>query len=56
LDGEVEDIEFNSLRQVKELFFQFKNIYRYQKKDIQDYGSTNIQKDTQDRKTTSKDL
>lgn len=34
LDGEVEDIEFESLRQVKELFFQFKNIYRNLAKDI----------------------
>ena len=35
LDGELEDIEFESLRQVKELFFQFRNIYRNLAKDIQ---------------------
>lgn len=34
LEGEVDDIEFESLRQVKELFFQFKNIYRNLAKDI----------------------
>ena len=34
LDGEIEDIEFESLRQVKELFFQFKNLYRNLAKDI----------------------
>lgn len=28
LDNKIEDIEIESLRQVKELFFQFKNIYR----------------------------
>ena len=28
LDNKVEDIEIESIRQVKELFFQFKNIYR----------------------------
>ena len=28
LDNEIDDIEIESLRQVKELFFQFKNLYR----------------------------
>eukprot|EP01017_Pseudomicrothorax_dubius_P043087 TRINITY_DN7119_c0_g1_i1.p1 TRINITY_DN7119_c0_g1~~TRINITY_DN7119_c0_g1_i1.p1 ORF type:complete len:637 (+),score=183.18 TRINITY_DN7119_c0_g1_i1:353-2263(+) len=28
LDGEIEEIEFSSLREVKELFFAFKNLYR----------------------------
>jgi kinesin family protein 6/9 len=35
LDGELEDIEFDSLRQVKELFFQFKNLYRNLLQDIE---------------------
>lgn len=34
LDGEIDDIEFESLRQVKELFYQFKNLYRNLAKDI----------------------
>ncbi len=35
LNNEIEDIEFESLRQVKELFFQFKNLYRNAIKDIE---------------------
>ena len=35
LDGEIDDIEFDSLRQVKELFFQFRNLYRNIVKDVE---------------------
>jgi len=38
LDGEIEDIEVESLRQVKELFFQFRNIYKSAIKDIANTG------------------
>ena len=35
LSGEVDDIDIESLRQVKELFIQFRNIYRNMVKDVQ---------------------
>ena len=35
LRGEIDDIEFESLRQVKELFIQFRNLYKELQKDIQ---------------------
>lgn len=44
LEGELEDVEFESLRQVKELFFQFKNIYRNLAKDIKIGNYVNIEK------------
>jgi len=34
LNGEIEDIDIESLRQVKELFIQFRNIYRNLLKDV----------------------
>ena len=34
LEGKTQDIQIDSLRQVKELFIQFKNIYRNLSKDI----------------------
>jgi len=34
LNGELEDIEIESLRQVKELFFQFRNIYKKVLRDV----------------------
>ena len=34
LDQEIEDIEFESLRQVKELFLQFRNIYKALLNDV----------------------
>ena len=43
LDGEIQDIEIESLRQVRELFVQFKNIYRSAVRDIQ--NNSQIQKD-----------
>ena len=45
LDGKTEDIEIESLRQVKELFFQFKNIYKSAIKDIE--NNSYVRKDTQ---------
>lgn len=44
LEGEIDDLEFESLRQVKELFFQFKNIYRNLAKDIKIGNYVNIEK------------
>lgn len=35
LDGSTDDIEVESLRQVRELFIQFRNIYRSAIKDIE---------------------
>ncbi|CAD8210486.1 unnamed protein product [Paramecium pentaurelia] len=35
LNGELEDIDIDSLRQVKELFFQFRNLYRNLVKDLE---------------------
>ena len=35
LSGEIDDIDIESLRQVKELFIQFRNIYRNMVKDVQ---------------------
>ena len=46
LEGEIDDIEFESLRQVKELFFQFKNIYKNLAKDIKIGNYVNIEKKT----------
>lgn len=34
LNGDIDDIEIDSLRQVKELFIQFRNIYRNLIKDV----------------------
>ena len=34
LNGDIDDIEIESLRQVKELFIQFRNIYRNLIKDV----------------------
>lgn len=41
LDGKTEDINIESLRQVRELFFQFRNIY---KSAIRDVGNNTIPK------------
>ena len=45
LDGKTEDIEVESLRQVKELFFQFKNIYKSAIKDIE--NNSYVRKESQ---------
>lgn len=50
LENEIEDIEFESLRQVKELFFQMKNLYRNLKKDIQ---NNNVVTDKQENNPQS---
>ena len=36
LKGEIEDIDINSIRQVKELFIQFRNIYRNAVRNLDD--------------------
>ncbi|EGR33967.1 kinesin family member 9, putative [Ichthyophthirius multifiliis] len=49
LDGAIEDIEFESLRQVKELFFQFRNLYKNLLKDVENKNYVDArleQKDT----------
>jgi len=38
-DGELEDIEIESLRQVKELFYQMRNIFRNVSKDLKNFSS-----------------
>ncbi|KAL4442793.1 hypothetical protein ABPG74_010682 [Tetrahymena malaccensis] len=48
LDGEIDDIEFESLRQVKELFFQFRNLYRNLAKDIENKNYVETRRDQQD--------
>lgn len=44
LDGRLEDVDIESLRQVRELFIQFKNIYRNLSKDI---ANNNLPKEVQ---------
>ena len=34
LDGKTDDLEIESLRQVRELFFQFRNIYKAAVRDV----------------------
>jgi kinesin family protein 6/9 len=50
LDGEQEDLDIESLRQVKELFFQFRNIYRNLVKDIKNNNFVEIEKQISDKK------
>ena len=45
LDGEIEDISVESIRQAMELFFQFKNIYRGLVKDLQNNNTAGIQRE-----------
>lgn len=51
LTGAQEDIEFESLRQVKELFFQMKNLYRNLQMDIQ--NNNVVQDSSQNQKNTA---
>lgn len=59
LDGEIEDIEVESLRQVRELFIQFKNIYRSAIKDINNNSFVHKDKEAKEKvedKAQPKDL
>jgi len=44
LSGVQEDIDIESIRQVKELFIQFRNLYRNVVKDVESLGSAELQK------------
>lgn len=44
LGGGLEDIDIESIRQVKELFIQFRNLYRNVVKDVESLGSAELQK------------
>jgi len=50
LDGELEDIEIESLRQVKELFFQFRNLYRKLLRDVNNNAYIDTKSVSQEKK------
>ena len=55
LDGKTDDLEIESLRQVRELFFQFRNIYKAAIRDVANNNLAKPQEAEEAKKNESED-